>query len=53
LTDGLGLKQAWNFRVMFYPLQRPIEMAPGDTLKVCGAHGRLSLRIWTEVPEVQ
>jgi protein arginine N-methyltransferase 7 len=41
------------FRVMFYPLQRPIEMAPGDTLKVRGSHDRLSLRIWAEVPEVQ
>jgi type III protein arginine methyltransferase len=41
------------FAVMFYPLQRPVEMAPGDTSKVCGAHDRLSLRIWAEALEVQ
>jgi type III protein arginine methyltransferase len=40
------------FGPLFYPLQRPVELAAGDTLMVCGAHDRLSLRIWAEVPEV-
>lgn len=34
---------------MFYPLVRPIETAPGDRLKVCGSHDRLSLRIWVDI----
>jgi type III protein arginine methyltransferase len=33
----------------FYPLIRPIELASGDFLTVCGAHDRLSLRIWAEI----
>jgi protein arginine N-methyltransferase 7 len=37
----------------FYPLMRPIEMASGDTLRVCGSHDRQSLRIWAEIPEAQ
>jgi SAM-dependent methyltransferase len=37
----------------FYPLMRPIEMASGDTLTVCGSHDRQSLRIWGEVREMQ
>jgi type II protein arginine methyltransferase len=37
----------------FYPLMRPIEMASGDTLTVCGSHDRQSFRIWAEVGGVQ
>src|SRR5262249_50725933 len=29
------------FAALFYPLQRPVELAAGDTLTVCGAHDRL------------
>ena len=47
----VGTSSAWD--VLFYPLQRPIEMAAGDKLTVCGAHDRLSLRIWAEAPEVR
>ena len=32
----------------FYPFLQPIEMAPGDTLTVYGAHDRLALRIWAD-----
>jgi len=39
------------FAVVFYPLRRPIQMAPGEKVTVGGAHDRLSLRIWVEVPE--
>jgi hypothetical protein len=45
-----GTTSAWA--VLFYPLKQPIELALGDRLTVCGAHDRLSLRIWVEVPEV-
>ena len=38
---------------MFYPLMRPIEMALGDELTVCGAHDRLSLRIWADGPGME
>jgi protein-L-isoaspartate O-methyltransferase len=37
---------------MFYPLIRPMQMAPGDTLTVCGSHDRMSVRIWAEAPKV-
>jgi hypothetical protein len=37
----------------FYPLMRPIEMAPGDTLTVCGSHDRQSIRIWGEIGEME
>src|SRR5262249_14653647 len=38
------------FSAMFYPLKEPIKMTAGDTCIVYGAHDRLSLRIWAEVP---
>jgi hypothetical protein len=41
-----------GFAALFYPLQRPVELATGDTLTVCGAHDRLSLCIWAEVLEL-
>jgi hypothetical protein len=41
------------FAAVFYPLRRSMEMAPGDTLTVCGSHDRQSLRIWGEVREMQ
>ena len=41
------------FGVKFYPFMRPIEMAPGETLTVCGAHNRQWLRIQPEFPGVQ
>jgi type II protein arginine methyltransferase len=47
----VGTSSAWA--VLFYPLQRPIEMAADDKLTVRGAHDRLSLRIWAEAPEVR
>lgn len=37
-----------TFGVVFYPLKRPIEMAPGAKLTVSGAHDRQSLRIWAD-----
>jgi type III protein arginine methyltransferase len=40
---------AWD--VLFYPLMRPVEMTKGETIKVCGVHDRLSLRIWAALPE--
>jgi type III protein arginine methyltransferase len=39
------------FAALFYPLRRPVELAAGDTLTVCGTHDRLSLRIWAEALE--
>jgi Transglutaminase-like superfamily len=41
-----------GFAALFYPLQRPVELATGDTLTVCGAHDRLSLCIWAEAGAV-
>jgi type II protein arginine methyltransferase len=38
-----------HWAVLFYPLRRVIEMASGTELTVCGAHDRLSLRLWAEV----
>jgi hypothetical protein len=32
----------------FYPLMHPIELAAGVPLTICGAHDRMSLRIWAE-----
>lgn len=37
-----------TFGVVFYPLNRPIEMAPGTQLTVSGAHDKQSLRIWAD-----
>ena len=42
-----------SLKTEFYPFMRPIEAAPGANLIVCGAHDRLSLRIWAEVADVQ
>jgi len=55
-TDGMKIGPWAPLRLwaaLFYPLMRLIEMVPGDILTVCGAHDRLSLRIWAEVREVQ
>jgi protein arginine N-methyltransferase 7 len=41
------------FDVVFYPLNSSIEMAPGDTMRVCGSHDRQALCIWGEVSEAQ
>jgi hypothetical protein len=41
---------ASGLAVTFHPLMKTIEPMPGDELEVCGAHDRLSLRIWAEVP---
>jgi protein-L-isoaspartate O-methyltransferase len=38
---------------MFYPLLRPMEMTAGDTLRICGSHDRLSLRIWADVRPIR
>jgi hypothetical protein len=49
--ENLPSKGAFSiFGVVFYPLRKPIKMAPGANLLVCGAHDRHSLRIWAEVP---
>jgi type II protein arginine methyltransferase len=47
----VGTSSAWA--VLFYPLQRPIEMVAGNILTVRGAHDRFSLRIWAEPSEVR
>jgi type II protein arginine methyltransferase len=43
-TPAIGSMSAWSVR--FFPLMRPIKMAPGDVLTVCGDHDRQSLRVW-------
>jgi type II protein arginine methyltransferase len=40
------------FAVVFHPLRRPIEMAPGAKLTVVGAHDRQSIRIWAQAPQM-
>jgi predicted nicotinamide N-methyase len=42
-TDG----STSHWAVQFYPLMRPIELAPDAQLTVGGSHDRLSLRIWS------
>jgi protein arginine N-methyltransferase 7 len=42
-----------SLRTAFYPFMRPIEASPGSNLTVCGAHDRLSLRIWADVAKVR
>jgi protein arginine N-methyltransferase 7 len=37
-----------TFAPLFYPLMRPLELAPGSKLTIVGSHDRLSLRIWVE-----
>ena len=48
---AVGATSAWA--ALFYPLMRPIDMAKGGTLTVCGSHDRLSLRIWAQLPEAE
>jgi len=43
---GPGRRSAWG--VLFYPLARPIDPRPGQSVTVRGAHDRQRLRIWAE-----
>lgn len=44
---AVGTSSAWA--ILFYPLQRPIEVEAADKLTVCGEHDRQSLRIWANL----
>jgi type II protein arginine methyltransferase len=43
-----GARSSWA--VQFFPLVRPIELAPGTEVVVHGVIDRQSLRVWAEVP---
>ncbi len=43
-APGPGESSCWN--VLFYTLEHPVELAPGAPVRICGAHGPDSLRIW-------
>jgi len=47
------VKQTSMSGVMFYPIMRPLETLPGNTVTVAGAHDRWSVRIWVEDQEAR
>jgi type II protein arginine methyltransferase len=50
--DFPGAGRTSHWAMLFYPLRRLVEMAPGAELTVRGAHDRFSLRIWAELDQV-